>query len=265
VSDYDLSVEQACSAAGLSRTAWYRRPTSKSGDAEVTSVLNKLMDRWPRWGFWKCFNWIRAQAHEWNHKRVWRIYCAMRLNLPRRKKRMVLTRERRPLAALPVVNQSWSLDFMHDTLYCGKRFRTLNVIDEGMRECLDIEIDTSLPASRVVRVLERISVWRGLPKQLRLDNGPEFISAHLIAWCQSNDVEMLHIQPGKPNQNAYIERFNRTFRYEILNAHIFSSLQQVRDIAWEWMIDYNEERPHDALNGMTPTAYREKVTAETLI
>lgn len=174
---------------------------------------------------------------------------------------MVLTRVRQPLTVSPVANQSWSLDFMHDTLTCGKRFRTLNVLDEGVRECLDIEIDTSLPAARVVRVLDRISSWRGFPKQLRMDNGPELLSAQLVSWCQRNNVEMIYIQPGKPNQNAYIERFNRTFRYEVLDAYLFNSLQQVRDIAWNWMIDYNEQRPHDSLNGMTPTAFREMITA----
>jgi putative transposase len=166
---------------------------------------------------------------------------------------------------LPIANQSWSLDFMHDTLNCGKRFRTLNIIDEGVRECLNIEIDTSLPALRVIRVLERISEWRGLPKQLRLDNGPELISLQLTQWCKHNHIEMIHIQPGKPNQNAFIERFNRSFRNEVLNLHLFNSLQEVREIAWEWMDDYNQQRPHEALNNMTPTAYREKVTAEISI
>lgn len=174
---------------------------------------------------------------------------------------MVLTRKRQPLTVLPMANHSWSLDFVHDALVCGKRFRTLNVIDEGVRECLAIEVDTSLPAARVVRVLDRISVWRGYPKQLRMDNGPELISSQLVAWCHQHDVEMLYIQPGKPNQNAYIERFNRTFRQEVLNAYLFKSLDQVREISWQWLIDYNEERPHDALNGLTPAAYREKIAA----
>ena len=248
--------------AKLSRTAWYRQACDTRRDTDVISALNQLMERWPRWGFWKCFHWLKAQGHSGNHKRVWRIYCNMKLNLPRRKKRAVLTRERQPMVVLPLANQSWSLDFMQDALYSGKRFRVLNVLDEGVRECLAIEVDTSLPAARVVRVLERIKLWRGLPKQLRLDNEPELTSACLMAWCQQNHVELVYIQPGKPNQNAFIERFNRTFRYEVLDAHLFSSLQQVRDIAWKWMIDYNEQRPHDALKGMTPAAFRDKVSAE---
>ena len=112
---------------------------------------------------------------------------------------MVLTRPRQPLMIQPIVNRNWSLDFVHDTLLSGKRFRTLNVIDEGGRECLAIEIDTSLPAGRVVYVLERISAWRGYPKQLRMDNGPELTSSQLVAWCAEHNVEMLYVQPGKPN------------------------------------------------------------------
>lgn len=148
MNDYGLAVKRACHATTLSRSAWYRCPADSNGDEDIVSGLNELMERWPRWGFWKCFNWLRAQGHIWNHKRVWRVYRAMKLNLPRRKKRMILTRTRQSLTVTPAVNQSWSLDFMHDALYCGKRFRTLNIIDEGVRECLDIEIDTSLPAMR---------------------------------------------------------------------------------------------------------------------
>tara|TARA_R110000868_G_C10813021_1_gene758000 strand:- start:42 stop:836 length:795 start_codon:yes stop_codon:yes gene_type:complete len=261
VEEYDLPIKRACHAVQMSRSAWYRVPQLATEDDEVRLALNEVVDRWPRWGFWKCFGWLRANGSPWNHKRVRRIYCQMKLNLPRRKKKMVLTRKPKPLTVLPVANHSWSLDFVHDTLICGKRFRTLNVMDEGVRECLAIEVDTSLPAVRVVRVLDRISSWRGYPKQLRMDNGPELISSQLAAWCHQHDVEMLHIQPGKPNQNAYIERFNRTFRQEVLNAYLFTSLDQVREISWQWLIDYNEERPHDALNGLTPTAYREKIAA----
>lgn len=255
-------MKQASKAVSISRSTLYRRPENKNGDAEIKAELNGLVERWPRWGFWKCFYWLRRHGNKWNHKKVWRIYSTMKLNLPRRKKRMLLTREKQPLNVLPIANHSWSLDFMHDTLNCGKRFRTLNVIDEGVRECLDIEIDTSLPASRVVRVLERISAWRGLPKQIRLDNGPELISSELMNWCQCKNIKMIHLQPGKPNQNAFIERFNRTFRNEVLNLHLFTTLNQVREIAWEWINDYNQERPHEALNNMTPTCFREKISAE---
>ena len=158
-------------------------------------------------------------------------------------------------------NKVWSLDFVHGTLYVGRRFRTLNVKDEGMREALAIEVDTSLPAARVVRVLDQIKSWCGIPEAIRCDNRPELLSDAFRSWCEENDVEIKYIQPGKPNQNAFIERFNRTFRSEVLSAYLFEDLDQVRQIAWEWMIEYNEERPHDALGKIPPRAFREKVEA----
>lgn len=261
VDEFDLPITRACNVVKMNRSLWYREPKAKAEDEEIRSALNTLVDRWPRWGFWKCFGWLRANGNRWNHKRVHRIYCLMKLNLPRRKKKMILTRPKQPLNVMPIANHSWSLDFMHDALICGRRFRTLNILDEGVRECLGIEIDSSLPAARVVRFLEQIKSWRGVPKQLRMDNGPELISSQLVAWCEKNNVEMLHIQPGKPNQNAFIERFNRSFRQEVLNAYLFTSLTQVREIAWQWLTDYNEQRPHDALGGLTPTAFREKMAA----
>ena len=174
-----------------------------------------------------------------------------------------ITRERVPLEITAEVNASWSLDFMYDSLYCGKRFRTLNVIDEGVRECLAREVDTSLRAERVVRVLEHLKQSRGTRRVIRLDNGPELTSVHLQVWCESNGVELRFIQPGKPNQNAFIERFNRKFRAEVLNAYPFEDLEQVREVSWWRMVTYNEERPHDALGGVPPSTFRERLRTET--
>ena len=145
---------------------------------------------------------------------------------------------------------------MSDTLYGGRRFRTLNLLDEGVREVLAIEVDTSLPAERVVRVLEQVVAWRGQPQAIRLDNGPEFIAERFAAWCAERGIALWYIQPGKPNQNAYIARFNRTVRHEVFDAYVFESLDQVREISAEWMREYNEERPHDTLDGMPPSAFR---------
>jgi len=262
VLEHELSVGKACEASHISRTAWYRQGSEKKSDNAIIDGLNAMMERRSGWGFWKCYEYLCKQGHDWNHKRVWRVYCLMKLNLPRRKKRRLPEREPQRLTVQARVNESWSLDFMHDALYSGKRFRTLNVLDEGVRESLGIEVDTSLPALRVVRLLEQIKDWRGTPKSLRVDNGPELISVTLQQWCEENEVKLMHIQPGKPNQNAYIERFNRTFRHEVLNAYIFNSLQQVRDITQKWIVDYNEQRPHDALQGLTPTEYRNKICHE---
>ena len=261
--EHGLSIAKACNCVGLSRSSYYRPNVDwRIKDADVIEGLNKALSRCGRWGFWKCYDWLRWKGYDWNHKRVYRVYCLLGLNQPRRTKRRLPARERRPLDVVEQANVMWALDFVHDTLYNGKRFRTLNVIDEGVRECLAIEVDTSLPAERVVRVLDRLKEWRGLPVQIRLDNGPELISNKLARWCEENQVELAFIRPGKPTQNAFVERFNRTFRNEVLNAHLFDSLAQVQEMAWWWMIEYNEERPHDSTGRVPPTEYRKKLERE---
>jgi len=187
----------------------------------------------------------------------------MKLNLPRRAKKRLPVRKRQSMEVLNLPNQVWSLDFMSDTLYSGRRIRVLNVLDEGTREALDIVIDTSLPAVRLVRVMERLKEWRGLPGAIRCDNGPEFTSLGFVEWCGSNGIELLYIQPGKPNQNAFIERFNRTFREEVLNAYLFEGLEQAQNIANDWIRGYNEQRPHESLGGLPPSLFRAKVVAES--
>ena len=156
-------------------------------------------------------------------------------------------------------NAEWSMDFMSDVLYGGRRFRTLNILDEGVREVLEIVVDTSIPGARVVRTLDRLVEWRGQPAAIRVDNGPEYLSAIFADWCRERCVELRYIQPGKPNQNAYIERFNRTYRHEVLNAYVFESLRQVRQITRAWINEYNEERPHDSLGNIPPAMFRRRI------
>jgi putative transposase len=141
---------------------------------------------------------------------------------------------------------------MSDALHTGNRFRTFNVIDDFNRECLAVEIDTSLTGRRLIRVFERLRNERGLPDVLRTDNGPEFLSGEFVAWAESAGIFIQYIQPGEPNQNAYIERFNRTYREEVLNLYLFRNLVEVRETTYWWMIEYNEQRPHDSLGNMTP-------------
>ena len=150
----------------------------------------------------------------------------------------------------------WAVDFMSATVYGGRRFRTLNLLDEGVRDAVVIEVDPSLPAERVIRALEQVTAWRGQPQTIRLDNGSECLADQFAAWCAEHGIALRYIQPGKPNQNAFVERFNRTFRHEVLDAYVFESLDQVREISAEWMREYNEERPHDTLDGMPPSAFR---------
>ena len=204
---------------------------------------------------------LRNTGHLWNHKRLWRVYCQLRLNLPRRTKKRLPLRFRQPLVVVPQPNVVWAVDFMSDTLYGGRRFRTLNILDEGVREGLAIELDTSLPAERVIRVLEQVVAWRGQPQAIRLDNGPEFIAERFTAWCADRAIALWYIQPGKPDQHAFIERYNRTYRTEVLNACVFESLEQVREFSAEWLQSYNEERPHDALAGVPPALYRANLEA----
>lgn len=252
-----LPVQRACQAVGLSRATYYRPLVNWAHrDASVIEALTRLGVTKPRWGFWKYVDRLRNTGHRWNHKRLWRVYCQLRLNLPRRTKKRLPVRFRQPLVVAPHPNAVWAVDFMSDTLYGGRRFRTLNLLDEGVREVLAIEVDTSMPAERVVRVLEQVIAWRGQPQAIRLDNGPEFIAERFTAWCAERGIALWHIQPGKPNQNAYIERFNRTVRHEVFDAYVFESLDQVREISAEWMREYNEERPHDTLDGMPPSEFR---------
>lgn len=172
--------------------------------------------------------------------------------MKRKGKRRLPARILQPLEAVDKINASWSMDFMSDALLSGRKFRTLNLMDDYNREILGIEVDTSLPAERVVRVLDQIIDWRGIPQRIRVDNGPEFISSKLGLWCEEKGIVLQFIQPGKPTQNAYIERFNGSFRKDVLDAYLFENLNQVRMLAEEWIEDYNHHRPHDALGGRSP-------------
>ncbi len=180
------------------------------------------------------------------------MYCALHLNLPRRTRRRVPKGIQHPLAAPATLNHTWALDFMTDALYDTRRYRTLNIIDEGNREGLAIEVGMSLPSLRVIAVLEDLIALHGRPRALRMDNGPEFISIALTRWCAERGIALWHIQPGKPQQNAYIERFNRSYRDEVLNAYLFLSLAEVREVTAEWLVGYNTERCHDSLGRVPP-------------
>ena len=182
----------------------------------------------------------------------------MNLHIRRRPKRRLPDRIKLPLVVPTSANQCWSLDFMSDALTDGRKFRVLNIIDDFNRESLQIEVDTSLPALRVQRVLDSIVAQRGLPGNIRSDNGPEFISHLMEQWCEANKVSWHYIQPGKPTQNAFIERQNGSMRKELLNAYQFDSLKEVRDMCSKWQQDYNHERPHKALGYLSPVTYAQR-------
>lgn len=256
VGEHRLSRVRACRIVGFSRSAYYQPTVARAvRDAPVIAALNAIIAERTRWGFWKCYRRLRTDGHPGNHKRVHRVDCSLRLNLQRNAKKRLVTRERQPLSVSAVVNRVWALDFMHDTLYDGRPFRTLNVIDEGNREALRIEVGTSIPAARVVRVMDQLIEVYGRPEAIRLDNGPELTAEVFVHWAQDHGVKLLFIQPGKPNQNAFIERFNRSFREEVLNAYLFNSISEVQHVAEEWVTDYNTYRPHESLGDVPPTAF----------
>jgi putative transposase len=256
VSEHRLPVQRACRVVRLSRAAYYRPPIPASRrDAAVIAALTEVVARYPRWGFWKCVDRLRLDGYGWNHKRVHRVYCALRLNLPRRTVRRLPRRPRQPLIAVAELNRTWALDFMADTLYDGRRVRLLTVIDEGNREALDVTVGISLPSRRVVRILDDLVAVHGAPAAIRVDNGPEFLAQPFVEWCAEHRVAIHYIQPGKPDQNAYIERFNRSYRTEVLNAHLVESIGELQALSSSWVQIYNCERPHDSLGRVPPLTF----------
>jgi putative transposase len=249
-----MSERQACHTIQLSRCV-YRYQAKRGTDESIVQELCQLAEKQPRWGCNKMSDYLRNEGYAWNHKRIRRVYRALSLHLKRKPKKRLPVRTALSLVVPEQRNQTWSLDFMSDALSTGRTFRTLNVIDDFNREALWIEVDTSLPAERVVHVLEQLLSWRGKPMSIRMDNGPELISKRLESWAKEKHIELLHIQPGKPAQNAYIERFNRTYREEVLDAYLFDDLQEVRYITENWLETYNTIRPHEALQGLPPRQF----------
>lgn len=252
--DYAISQRRACRIVGLSSSLCYYQP-KRVTDTEVAAQLRVLAEQQPRWGFKKLYHALRQAGYNWNHKRVHRVYRALKLHRRVKRGKRLPKRTPLPLAQPEQPNECWSVDFMSDALLNGRRFRTLNVLDDFNREVLAIEVDTSLPALRVIRVLDQIASLRGYPQRIRTDNGPEFTASLFHQWAHQHHIQLDFIQPGCPAQNAYIERFNRTYREEVLDFYLFASLQEVRDITHNWQYTYNHLRPHDALHGSVPVAY----------
>lgn len=253
------SIRQACLIFGVSETCYRYQPLLSDENAEIAGWLIRLTHNQRNWGFGLCFLFLRnVKGFRWNHKRVYRIYRKMELNLRIKPKKRLIRKKPVPLAVPESINQSWSMDFMHDQMADGRTYRLFNVIDDFNREGLTVEVDFSLPAERVRRSLNQLIEWRGKPKQIRCDNGPEYISGLLITWAEEQGIKLEFIQPGNPQQNAYIERFNRTVRYDWLGQYIFTDLAEVQEQATRWLWHYNNERPNMGLGGITP---RQKLVA----
>lgn len=253
VSHKYVAIERACRLLMMSRSSYYYQSKQQPENEFIADWLVKLTQWQKNWGFGLCFLYLRnVKGFPWNHKRVYRIYCELSLNLRIKPKKRLVRVKPEPLSVPDSTNECWSMDFMHDQLESGKNYRLLNVIDDFNREGLGIEVDFSLPSQRVIRALEQIIEWRGKPKRIRSDNGPEYISNELKNWLEQQQIEHQFIEPGKPQQNAYIERYNRTVRYDWLNQHLFSNIEEVQDHATKWLWLYNHERPNMAIDGVPP-------------
>jgi putative transposase len=255
------SERRACVLASLQRsTCQYE--SVRADDVELVERLRNLASERPRFGYRRLHALLRREGRRVNKKLVYRLYKSAGLAVRRRGRRKLKITRPAPVAAVTCANERWSMDFVHDYLADGRRLRTLNVVDAFTRECLAIEVDTSLPALRVVRVLDKL-VWEyGLPASFRVDNGPEFISMALDAWASQHGVKLDFIQPGKPTQNAHVESFNGRFRDECLAQARFPTLARARAEIELWRVDYNCNRPHSSLAYETPKAFGEKARRE---
>ena len=248
-----LSIRSACSAFSISETCYRYQPKLSDENELIAEWLMKLTTCHRNWGFKLCFLYLRnVKGFQWNHKRVYRIYRELELNLRIKPKKRLYREAPKPLSVPTFMNQTWSMDFMHDQLGDGRSFRAFNVIDDFNREGLGIEIDFSLPAERVIRALDQIIEWRGKPDAIRSDNGPEYIGHKLAEWSKKHMITLLFIQPGNPQQNAYVERYNRTVRTDWLSQYIFTTIEEVQNAATKWLWTYNNERPNMAIGGITP-------------
>jgi len=252
---FAFTERRACRLLLVPVSSFRYRPRNKN--EALRERLVELAREKPRFGYRRLLILVREAGGAINHKRVHRLYREAGLML-RRKKRKHCVRVSAPLRQYTSANQEWALDFVHDVVASGRSIRVLNVIDAYTRESLAMEVDTSFAGLRVTRVLNGIIEERGLPQAIRCDNGPELTSRHFLAWALERGIDLVHIQPGKPTQNAYVESFNGKLREECLRIHWFQNLFEARRIIRAWRREYNEERPHSSLNYLTPAefAYR---------
>lgn len=256
---YALSERRACQLARAHRTMIRYQRHPRADEAWMRERLRALAALHPRYGYRRLHVLLRREVGVINRKRVYRLYRLEGLAVRRRKRKRVTAVPRvapeRPWRR----GEAWAMDFMQDTLADGRRFRTLNILDTVTRECLAIEVDTSLPGERVVRVLDQLAAFHGTPQQITIDNGPEFTGQALDAWAYAHRVSLDFIEPGKPSQNGHLESFNGKFRDECLNVHWFASLAHARVIIQRWKEEYNQERPHSALGQLAPAVFAQSV------
>mgnify|MGYP000515951501 CR=1 FL=1 len=239
---------------------WYYRKTKD--DSVVIDKLTALAESYPTRGFDEYYYKIRREGLKWNRKRVLRVYRNMKLSLRRKHKKRLVNRVKQALEVPTVLNECWSMDFMSDALTDGRKLRVFNVMDDCNRESIAIDVGLSYPARAVIETLNNLKEEIGTPKYIRCDNGPEFISKIFMNWCEKNFIEIKYTQPGKPMQNGYIERFNRFFREDVLDAYYFNDIYQLQKISDNWREDYNFNHPHKSLGRKSPKEYKSRHDGE---
>jgi putative transposase len=261
IAERAVGVTRACGLVGISRSLYGYR-SCRSPALELRSRIAELAAMKRRYGYRRIHVLLRREGWSVNHKKTYRLYREQGLMVRKRKRKRISLTERLVMPAAQAANQSWLMDYVADALIDGRKLRTLNIVDDFTRECLAIEVDTSLPGSRVVAVLERLAEIHGLPNSITVDHGPEFEGRVLDAWAYKRGVRLAFIRPGKPVDNCYIESFNGRFRDECLNEHWFITMQHARSTIEAWRIEYNTERTHSSLGNLTPEEFRHAHASE---
>lgn len=255
------SERRACRVVGLSRSRWQYR-SIRPDDAELRARLRELAAQKPRWGYQQLHTLLQREGRRVNHKKVLRLYREEGLAVTRRRRKKHVAIARVPLPKPTRRTERWSMDFVSDALFDGRPFRCFTLVDDFTRECPAIEVAHSLPAWRVIHVLERVATDRGLPRSIVCDNGPEFAGKALDRWAYERGVTLQFIRPGKPIENAYCESFNGKLRDECLNANWFASLADAQRAIEQWRHEYNEERPHKSLDRRTPAEFAKSLQSQ---
>lgn len=250
--DFSFSERRACKLISASRTMIRYQPKQSFLNEELTAQIQEITTENPRYGYPRVHQMIIRRGYEVNHKRTQRLYTIGGFQIKTRKPKRNRNKPVGKLLTPSKANERWSMDFVHDNLADGRSIRILTMLDEATRECIHMEVDTSLSSKRVIGILDRLSHNRKLPKQIGLDQGPEFTSDAIKKWFNKKGINPWYCSPGNKNENAFIESFNGRLRDECLNMHWFKTLKEARQLIKEWRQQYNYKRPHTSLKGLTP-------------
>jgi len=254
VESFGHSVRHACELVGLHRNVFKYKP-EPTNDEPLKKRIKEIALEKRRYGSPRIQNLLRREGFKVNHKKTERIYKESELSLRAKKRKKMVSTVRMPLIQATQPNEIWAMDFVHDALLYGRRFKVLTVIDVYTKQCLALVADTSINGICVANLLQRLKDYDKLPQFIMIDNGPEFSGKVLDEWAYRNNVKLHFIKPGKPTENGYIESFNGKFRDECLNEHRFYNLQEAIEVIEKWRLEYNENRPHSSLKGLTPNEF----------